>query len=369
MRYKEIFEKQYYTFLDKLYSKTDYVGIVLIDHRDNTKTLHEFCYVGKLYKEEYIKYLRFMNARDNRSIYITVNRMKELAKKRVIENMEQQVDRIWLDIDSDFYLGQTILKRIKAFLGEPSMIVLTSKQKRKIKLYDAKKRLIEKEVVNKNYQVYYLLDKLYNYEDVAEVIKKIEYHFKIDKTHDITRVFRIPGFVNRKPGKDCFCSIQQITDKRYSLKHFQDLTKDIRIKETDIKVSDIQKQEIQATGEILKIIEKHCFEDNYKHTKHDGFLAEKSQSERDIHFTIYMLANTTKENQELLKNALIYFLASKRQDKRDPWDYATRTVRKAAMYVQEQRQKRIRKKGILEKLQELDDQIEAEMEYMNITSV
>lgn len=368
MSYKEIFEKQYYTFLDKLYSKTDYVGIVLIDHRDNTKTLHEFCYVGKLYKEEYIKYLRFMNARDNRSIYITVNRMKELAKKRVIENMEQQVDRIWLDIDSDFYLGQTILKRIKAFLGDPSVVVLTSRQKRKIKLYDAKKRLIEREVLNKNYQVYYMLDRYYDYEEVAEVIKKIEYHFKIDKTHDITRVFRIPGFVNRKPGKDCFCSIQQITDKRYSLKHFQDLTKDIRIKETEVKVSNIQRQEIQATKEIMEVLEIHEFEKHYALTKMDMELEEKSQSEKDIHFAIYTLANT-KEDQELLKNALIYFLASKRQDKRDPWDYATRTVHKAAKYVQEQKQKQIRRKGILEKLSELDDQIEAEMEYMNITSV
>lgn len=379
MSYKEIFEKQYFTFLDKLYNKTDYVGILLIDHNDSSKTLHEFCYVNKLYKEEYIKYLRYMNAKDNRSIYITVNRMKELAKKRIIENMETEVDRIWLDIDSDFYLGQTILKRIREFLGEPSMVILTSKQKRKIKVYQLNKytqerELVEKEVINKNYQVYYMLDRFYDYNEVAEVLRKIEYKFKIDKTHDITRVFRIPGFVNRKPGKDCFCSIQQVSDKKYSLEHFQNLVRDVEIPHTDAKATDIQKEKIEATKEILDIIKKEEFGGIYVTVEGLDRLRGRvrTQSERDIHFAIYTIANASTKDQELLKKALIFYLANKRQKKRDSWDYATRTVRKAAQYVQEQREKfekSYRKKSIAEKLRQLDQEIEAEMGYMNITSV
>ncbi len=338
-QYEDVFKYQYETFLRTLYNNDDYVAIAMIDH-EKGKAEHIFCYIRELFEEEMIKKLRYENKTNKKSIYITVNTMIEGAKQRTAENFTGKVNKIWLDVDAKHIPGQVILAKMRKIFGEPTLVVRTSKNQKKWM----------------NYQVYFKLDREYDYKEVQDILMKINDLFNIDHTHDIARVFRIAGFKNQKKHVQQFASIVHIAqDNIYTLEHFQKILE--RLKEIDeARKERTTKQEIQQEiQELKKSIEQESLDldkikefakteieiktknnRNNKITKTIEVLYDtvpgRSRSEKDMFFTIYVITHLDKE--KLNKDILQQFLILKRMDqKRDVYDYAVRTIRKAEKYI------------------------------------
>ena len=191
------------------YSPSDRVAVVLINHEGGAP-LQKVLTVRELLDEDFIRYLSAMNAKGY-SVYMTVNVLKNTAKKRRKSDFKPKQRRIYLDLDSKNTSPKEIILKLFQYLRlkglpPPTHITKTSKG---------------------NYQVYWVLSEEVEWELLEKVMRRMNNDLSIDHTQDVSRVFRVPYFRNRKPGKD-------------------DLV--MNISELDVFNGDRKVGEIRATG-------------------------------------------------------------------------------------------------------------------------
>jgi len=164
------------------YSDDDKVVVFLSNH--DGEVYQKVFDVKKLKDKKMLSFLAYKNAKGF-SVYMSVNTLKPNAKTRKKEDFKEKQRRIYLDLDSKEVSAGKLVHRLyyilrKYGLPNPTRIIRTSKG---------------------NYQVFWLLDREVDYRLLEEVMKKLNYELEIDKTQDVSRVFRLPAFFNRKKGK------------------------------------------------------------------------------------------------------------------------------------------------------------------------
>jgi len=140
----------------------------------------------KLLDESFLSFLRKLNAQGY-NIYLSINELKENAKDRKKESFKESQRHIYLDIDGDklgvngYKLLAQILKELD--LPQPTLVLRTSKN---------------------NIQVVWTTDEELSNEVIEAINSFLAEKYNLDKATDISRVFRLAGFFNRKPNKGDF---------------------------------------------------------------------------------------------------------------------------------------------------------------------
>jgi len=209
-------------------SQEDKVAIVLVG--DKKKPLQRILSVEKLLSDKFLAFLRAKNS-EGYNVYITLNRLKPSAKKRVKEAFEKKQRNIYLDIDGD-KLGIDGLELLQRIIREqelpmPTLLIRTSKY---------------------NYQAIWTLEKDRPAQQLEAIMKELARKYGLDHTQDISRVFRLAGFYNRKKEKGNFVYIVQgSTLKPTSFKPFEKLLAELTAVKSRLKrESKNLKQAIQS---------------------------------------------------------------------------------------------------------------------------
>ena len=166
------------------YEPDNKLAVVLVNHKDND-VMQKVYKVRDILSDKMIGFLGFKNAKGY-SVYASVNTLRPEAYKRRKENFNPEQRRVYLDLDSKKLNAEQMVGKLYRYirlkrLPMPNQIVKSSKG---------------------NYQVYWVLDKPVPYERLEAVMEQMNTDLGIDHTQDVSRVFRLPYFRNRKPGKD-----------------------------------------------------------------------------------------------------------------------------------------------------------------------
>jgi len=166
------------------YKPDDKIAIILINHKQG-KTLQRVVKVKDILTDKYLAFLSGKNA-EGYSVYASINVLKDNAKKRRKEDFKPKQKRIYLDLDAKNVKSQELIHKLYDYLNlkglpQPTHIVKSSKG---------------------NYQVYWTLDEDVDFEILERIMLQMNIDLNLDHTQDISRVFRLPYFRNKKPGKD-----------------------------------------------------------------------------------------------------------------------------------------------------------------------
>ena len=192
------------------YSPEDRLAIVLVNHQTNDVLQRVFT-VKEILED---KVLRFLSAKNSQgySVYASVNVLRENATRRRKDDFKFTQKRIYLDLDSKTVNAKKLIGKLYQYiqlkgLPMPTHIVKSSKG---------------------NYQVYWVLENEVRYDLLEKVMEQMNTELGLDHTQDVSRVFRLPYFRNKKIGKD-------------------DLV--VNIKSLNVYLGDEVIGEIKATGE------------------------------------------------------------------------------------------------------------------------
>jgi len=299
--------KHLLTFLLTLYHPEHRVCIVIIRH---DRTIQKFVKVRQIWGNM-LRYLRYENVHGG-NIHITVNALKPDVKSRKEEDFVRVVRKLWFDVDSkNGVSGDEKLRKLRELLGEETLLVETSPG---------------------NYQVYYLLSQPIPYEQAKGIMQVIEKILNLDPTHDITRLMRLPGFANNKPGKGNYVSVVRKTSKVLEVESLESLNvhtqEGYAQKTVQTEVEKTTKPEIKSeakprywtisaiTFAKLQALYEECLK-----------IPKPSRSEIDAHFAVKAL-RAGFDPEDVKK-----FLRVARRDKRKPEYYAELTVKKASRFL------------------------------------
>ena len=166
------------------YNQNDKIAIVLVNHKQG-KILQRVVKVKDVLTDKYLAFLSGKNA-EGYSVYASINVLKDNAKRRRKEDFKTKQKRIYLDLDAKNVKSQELIHKLYDYLNlkglpQPSHIVKSSKG---------------------NYQVYWTLDEDVDFQTLERIMLKMNIDLGLDHTQDVSRVFRLPFFRNKKPGKD-----------------------------------------------------------------------------------------------------------------------------------------------------------------------
>ena len=166
------------------YSPNDKLAIVLVNHREN-KVIQRFYTVREILSDKILRFLRAKNSQGY-SIYASVNVLKDNALSRKKEDFKFNQKRIYLDLDSKNRSPKELIAQLYQYiqlkgLPQPTHIVRSSKG---------------------NYQVYWLLKDEKDYLTLEKIMENMNKDLELDHTQDVSRVFRLPFFRNKKPNKN-----------------------------------------------------------------------------------------------------------------------------------------------------------------------
>lgn len=287
--------------------------------------------------EDRISYLRKLNA-DGYNIYVSVNVLHPGAESRKADDFLPFQVAVYLDLDSKKKPAHELWKEIwrliqERKLPEPSYVVKSSKG---------------------NYQAYWICQEPVEHSKLRAIMEGLCQHLGIDHTQDIARVFRLPGFRNKKPGKDDLVQPPKgdviwidkekgakvrSTKRQYSRDIFEKLYKIWGPGSGSREISSERKAqtESQKRKEItFRPSEDQELEKLYRQV----YMNRKprwSLSEVDMAFVNRALRNKFPPER------IASFLAHLRSDKVNPVDYARRTVQEGIEFLRTGLTKRQRK--------------------------
>lgn len=168
-------------FLEFIYSGYDksdsYVCIMTVPAFD--KKIQRFVLIADLFAKikKWLGFLRVANERGS-NIYISVYPLK--TRRRTEDSVVDKVNFVFLDFDSE--------EPFSLFLRDytPSVIVRTSQGK---------------------HQVFLQLSQAIIKDEAKKISRGLSYSYLADKTFDLARVFRIPGFKNLKYSPAPYASV------------------------------------------------------------------------------------------------------------------------------------------------------------------
>lgn len=166
------------------YSLDDRLAIILVNHREN-KVIQRFYTVREILSDKILRFLRAKNF-EGYSVYASINVLKENASNRKKDSFKDKQKRIYLDLDSKNCSPKELIAKFFQYINlkglpQPTHIVKSS---------------------TGNYQVYWVLDGDVEWEILEAVMEEMNKDLGLDHTQDVSRVFRLPYFRNKKPGKN-----------------------------------------------------------------------------------------------------------------------------------------------------------------------
>ncbi len=175
-------EEQVRKLMSFLFNPTDEIFIVAINPKTG-KVRQEKKYAGNV-AGKMLSYLRSLNA-NGYNIYFSLNSFKKGSLQRIAENVEELTDKLYFDVDGDklgkdgWEFWKEVMERYG--LPQPSVVIRTSQ---------------------KNIQVIYKLKEKVERKKLEVIMKAINKKLGLDATQDASRVFRLPGFKDRKRDRD-----------------------------------------------------------------------------------------------------------------------------------------------------------------------
>ena len=263
-------------FIDDMYLPDDLVALVLVSQNEEKKTQQRIWSAEKASSKEVMKWLRYSNAHGY-DIYIGMNPLQPGSRTRNKEDV-QEVRRVYLDLDED---GPTKLKEVlqDSFSGKipkASYIINTSPDRYQL-IWNVKPRSFS------------------SYE-AESLMRGLATRYGGDRAvTDVSRVLRLPGFKHR--GKNTWITMSSTSAKLSSKPDWPDAL--------------FQSREQPAVSK-SKNSSPHRAGGDTSPSGHDWAWAKDRIREGIV------------SDDELVKQ-----LAAARTDKRDPDDYARRTVTRA----------------------------------------
>lgn len=303
MNFIEKQEIEIWKYLNRLdYDLEDNVAIVLINHKE-----------GKIYQHiwrvneilEKIKYLRKMNAKGY-SVYMSINVLKEGASSRKKEDFKEKQKRLYLDLDAKDRKAKDMVLELAKYLlirdlPQPTHITKTSKG---------------------NYQVYWILDEEIEWKILEVIMEKINTDLELDHTQDVSRVFRLPYFRNKKPSKDdLVVNIDELdgliklkaTGEKVNVKNFLkvfeidiDLKEQRRKTDKEIKVlnQELSRYVKQAEEIINKYIEDKLLDKNVLNLFSRAVERNNNKSPSEIELSFITRLYLARYKEEIIRKLL-----------------------------------------------------------------
>jgi hypothetical protein len=259
------------TMLDFFYNDSDLVCIVTIPDFAGRK--QRFCNVSDLKQEKWQRFLRAANA-NNSNIYLSVYTFTR--PERTENAVADSVDRIFLDFDRP--------GAYEAFRKDydPTLVINTSQNK---------------------YQVFLKLSEPTQKAETKSISKTIANLYNADRTFDLARIFRLPGFRNRKYPSRPLVSIsefnQQITYAPYNLP--AELSKPLP---SQREKKDIPRYRPHKNNSTATVLQNHSRYD-YSHFLRNAPLkqsGEKDYSRADFSYAVYLFSH--QNNIQTIKEIL-----------------------------------------------------------------
>ena len=263
-------------FITDMYLPDDLVALVLVSRDEQAKTQQRIWNAKKAASEEVQKWLKYSNARGY-DIYIGMNPLQPGSRSRNKEDV-QEVRRVYVDLDED---GPTKLKEVlhDSFNGKipkASYIINTSPDRYQL-IWNVKPRSFS------------------SYE-AESLMRGLATRYGGDRAvTDVSRVLRLPGFKHR--GKNTWITMSSTSAKLSSKSDWPDALFQSREQPA---VSKSKSSSPHRSG------------------------GDTSPSGQDWAWTKERIREGILSDDELEKQ-----LAAARTDKRDPDDYARRTVARA----------------------------------------
>ena len=186
-------KKQINQYVSLLYAPTDRVALCLIRGQ---AVQHRFLAVKDIGK--FIPFLQAMNCQ-GWNIYITPSVMKTGALRRTKANFMSEQDVIYIDADD-----KQVMEEVRSKYPYPALVVKTSVG---------------------HYQIYWKLTEKIFIEAQESLMKRIAQNVGSDiGATDVSRILRLPGFWNKKPGKDNSVEVVFIRKERTQYKRFLKVT-------------------------------------------------------------------------------------------------------------------------------------------------
>lgn len=290
-------------------------GVVRVLFLDRTtgEGRNEFFSVEEFFNR--LSYLKGRNA-DGLEVYASPNLLNPEARKvrKASAKYYLPMQRVvYLDFDSKAHSAQLMVLELyrlvqTGLVPEPSLIVKSS---------------------TGNYQIYWVFDGDIAFERLQKVMEGLESWFSLDKTHDITRVLRIPGLRNHKRGEP----VTIPTDYRLAVD--SEKGEYLRFSLQPLPVFEFDRMESDWAGNERGFLEVDDFfvwlrgrvyqeglrrvEEGRRYGKDRHF------SESEVDFWLSLRAVKLGISRERVET----FLETFRQDKPKPGYYASLTVKKA----------------------------------------
>lgn len=337
-RFDEITRSWLETHIEMLYRRPDVsiwthkVALLAIhSERDRFPNRQFLVKIGEL--EKWVGYLRRLNV-EGYNIYASVNVLKPEAQSRKVEEFLPCQVAVYLDLDSKekpaHQLWKEIWKKMRVEeLPEPSWVIKSSKG---------------------NYQVYWIFEEPVESWKLESIMKGLNQAFGLDHTHDIARVFRLPGFRNKKPGKDDLVQppkgdviwidkssgqAVKISRVKYRRDVLEWMLRTWGVRENAAPRKSRRSFEIKPASDSEL---KDLYEAFY--SRRDQY---KSPSEVDAAFVARALLKGYSAQR------IASFLAFQRSDKPNPAYYADKTVREVCAWL---REKGVRRLHLTAKIEE-----------------
>jgi hypothetical protein len=267
-------------FVSQVYSSlATWVALCLIPpHAQHPE--HRFLTLDRL--SRFLAYARYRNAQ-GWGIHITPSQLKPNPRNRRQESFEDQQTVIYLDCDQP-----PCLEQIRQRYPYPRLVVRTSQGR---------------------HQVYWRLDQAVNIAQQQELMSAMAVDVGADRAAtDVSRVLRLPGFWNRKPGRNNTVDIVFTRDQSVRYEALLDRVAPSRTGQR--RPPNIPRHDSSTAEEVGGSGRLACLE---------AF----SASERDW-YQVHRRLDHGDQPQEI-----ITWLQAKRSDKPNPRYYAELTVSKA----------------------------------------
>lgn len=182
-------EKQIGKYTSLLYTPADRIALCLINGQ---AVQHRFTAVKDIGK--FILFTRAMNCQ-GWNIYVTPSVLKAEARRRTKDSFMPEQDVIYVDADDKW-----VMEKVRAEYPYPSLVVKTSVG---------------------HYQIYWKLQEKISIENQESLMKRIAHNIGSDiGATDVSRVLRLPGFWNKKPGKDNTVDVVFTRNEKTQYKRF-----------------------------------------------------------------------------------------------------------------------------------------------------
>ena len=261
-------------YIQWLFEPSDRLA-VLVRSRERGETMQRIATAGNVTDDPFQQWLRFKNEKHFSDVYVGMNPLKPLARARTKEDI-QSIRHLYLDLDHDAERSFAAVEQSN-LVPQPNVVITTSPNK---------------------FQLVWRVEG-FTQEQAEAALRAMSREFGGDPAAtDSTRVFRVPGFVNRKYQAEFTVTARIRSEQRYAQHDFR-----LRIEPAELAqrpASTIGRRQTSSLRQPL------------------------SQSELDWAYAKRSLAKGVPAAEVIRQIARF-----RAHDKHNPEDYARRTVEKA----------------------------------------